>query len=290
MTLRHMKIYLAVYQTENVTRAARELNMTQPAVTRAIQEIEHYYGIRLFERINRRLSVTELGKEFYAYALHIVDSFDQMERELRNWDEFGLLRVGTSVSIGNFLLPRVLAAFRRSHPNLRVKAQVSNGQSLQNALLENRLDFAVIEGNVSNELLNTSVIGEDRLVPVLPPEDPHRGQAVPLKELMGQPLLLREIGSVGRSFLDHVFALHGITAAPVLESISTQALLQAVHTGLGVSFLPEQLVRERIAGGFVSTCTVTDETFCRSNHLVWHRNKHLTPSAKQLMELFRTLF
>lgn len=151
MTLRHMKIFLAVYQTQHMTRAAQQLRMTQPAVTRTIQEIESYYGIRLFERINRKLYITEAGRLFYSYAIHIVDSFDQMEKGLRNWDQLGFLRVGASIAIGTELLPRVLVDFQRKYPHLRVRSTISNGSALQQALLDNELDFAVIEGNIDRE-------------------------------------------------------------------------------------------------------------------------------------------
>lgn len=287
MTLKHMKIYLEVYKTENVTRAAQHLHMTQPAVTRAIQEIEHYYGVRLFERINRRLYVTEVGREFYAYALHIADSFEQMERELRNWDEFGVLRLGTSVTIGNVMLPGVLSQARQRYPMLKIQTTVSNAQHLQAALLDNRLDFAVMEGGVNNELLEAQAFARDRLLPVLPPDDLRRGKTVTLKELTRGPLLLREAGSAGRSFVDHVFDLHGISAQPVMESISTQAILQAVHAGLGVAFLPDRLVHSSIERGFVSSCGISDETFARENLLVWHKHKFLTQSAKEIMQIFR---
>lgn len=287
MTLKHLKIYLAVYRTENVTRAAQDLHMTQPAVTRAIQEIEHYYGVRLFERINRRLYVTEIGREFYAYALHITDSFHQMERELRNWDEFGILRLGTSISIGSHLLPRVLTQGKQRHPTLNIQTTVSNAQNLKNALLDNRLDFAVMEGGFNHELLETRFLSRDCLVPVLPPDHPRRGTDVSLAQLTEGPLLLREPGSAGREFVDHVFALHGISAQPVMESISTHVILQSVHAGLGLSFLPRHLVLEHIRSGFVSTCRLTDEQFLRENHLVWHRHKFLTQSAKDIMSIFQ---
>ncbi len=127
MTLRHMKIFLAVYRTRHMTRAAQQLSMTQPAVTRAIQEIESYYGIRLFERINRKLYMTEMGNVFYNYAVHIVDSFDQMEKGLRDWDKLGLLRVGTSIAIGSGLLPEVLVRFQGDYPELRVRSTVPTG-------------------------------------------------------------------------------------------------------------------------------------------------------------------
>lgn len=288
MTLRHLKIYLEVYRTENITRAAKTLCMTQPAVTRSIQEIESYYGIRLFERINRHLRVTESGKALYQYALHIVDSFDQMELGMRNWDELGKLRVGSSITIGNSILPRVLKRFREEHPGLMVQATVNNGETLQQALLDNRLDFAVIECAIHQDQLSSEVIGSDRLVMVLPPEDPRRLRTdLLLEDVADDPLLLREEGSVGRSMVDRVFAGHGFAPEPVMESVSTQALIQAVHEGLGISFLPEQMVCGAIKRGYVSTADLADETFLRKTYLVWHSQKFLTKSAQELMNLFR---
>lgn len=94
MTIRHMRIFLEVCRTMNVTRAAENLYMTQPAVSRAIREIEQTYSIRLFERLNQRLYLTDSGRRMHAYAVHIVDTFDRMERELSDGDERGVLRVG----------------------------------------------------------------------------------------------------------------------------------------------------------------------------------------------------
>lgn len=287
MTLRHMKIFLAVYQTQHMTRAAQQLQMTQPAVTRAIQEIESYYGIRLFERINRKLYITEMGNVFYTYAVHIVDSFDQMEKGLRDWDKLGLLRVGTSIAIGTDLLPRVLVRFQQDYPQLRVRSTISNGAALQQALLDNELDFAVIEGNTDREELAKRAIAPDRLVLILPPDDPRaRQEGLELKDLAQDAFLLRDKGSVGRAFLERVFALHNIPLVPAMESVSTQAIVQAVHLGLGISFLPERLVEGAVRAGVVATKELRDENFVRENHIIWHRHKFLTSSAKALMDCF----
>lgn len=108
-----------------------------------------------------------------------------------------------------------------------------------------------------------------------------------LADVLACPLLLREPGSAGRAFLDHVLAAHGLTAEPAWESISTQAILQAVSAGLGVSFLPEKLVRVPAERGLVATRSLSDEAFSRSHYMVWHNNKHLTASALDLMDLCR---
>lgn len=288
MTLRHLRVFLAVYQTQNVTRAAERLHMTQPTVTRAVQELERYYGVRLFERINRRLYITQSGRQLYARAVHIVGSFDRMEKELKNWDEFGLLRIGATPTLASVLLPKTLMTFEKKHPKLCVRCSVENGTHLQEALADDRLDFALIEGEVAAEHLHAEPFSEDRLILLLPPDDPRRNApALKLRELAESPLLLREKGSMGRSFLDRVFAAHDLPLEPLMESISTHAIIQAVHAGLGISFLPQRLIRHSVESGFVATRAVDDEPFVRRNFAVWHEDKFLTRSARELLEDFR---
>lgn len=286
MTVRHMKIFLEVYQKQNITRAAEKLHMTQPAVTRAIREIEDHYGVRLFERINRRLSVTECGKQFYEQALHIVDAFDTMEKGLLNWDTMGVLRIGASITLGNFMLPQLVCRFQRQRPQMQVQAMISNGAKLQQALLENRLDIALIEGGTSNPNLHMESFGGDHLVLILPPEHPLLARdKIRLEDLLQYPFLLRERGSAGRTLLDNVFNQQGAVLHPLWESASTQAIVKAVSVGVGISFLPEQLVRQDLAAGRVCTRDIADESFARQYYLVWHKNKYLTKSMLSFISL-----
>lgn len=290
MTLRHMKIFLSVFKTMNITKAAENLCMTQPAVTRAIKEIENYYGVYLFDRINKKLYVTESGKLFYTYALHILDSFDQLEKNLRNWEEIGTLRIGTTLTIGNVLLSKALLLFKNDYPKLNVKTTVATGNNLQKALLNNQLDFAVIEGSINNSELVTKKLANDRLILILPPNDSRRMcNNLSLHDFKNDSFILRDVGSMSRLFINNVFAIHGIQLTPTMESVSTQAIIKAVHEGLGISFLPEHLVTQAISTGFVSTSKLIDENFIRENHIVWHKHKFLTLSAKKLMEHFYNL-
>jgi DNA-binding transcriptional LysR family regulator len=283
-----MKIFLMVYKTQNITQAAGMLHITQPAVTRAIQEIEQYYGVRLFERINRRLSVTEAGRQLYGQALHIVGSFEELEQGLRRWNEQGILRVGSSITFGNFLMPQVAAECQKRFPDLKLYVNISNGACLQQMILDNQLDFALIEGEVTDENLVKEQFASDQLVMLLPPGHPLTVcDKIWFKDLEGQSFLMRENGSAGRDFLNHIFAVHEVPLKPVWESASTQAIVKAVHAGLGIAFLPEPLVKHDIETGYVLTRTVEDETFHRKNYMIWHRNKYLTDAAKNLMELCR---
>ena len=244
MTIRHMRIFLEVCRTMNVTRAAENLYMTQPAVSRAIREIEQTYSIRLFERLNQRLYLTDSGRRMHAYAMHIVDTFDRMERELSDGDERGVLRVGASITLGNYELPAVARRMKKERPGIRLQATVANVDTLKDMLLDNRLDAAMIEAPIDHRDLTGEAFSRDELALILPPGHPLlQKDRLTLADVAACDLLLREKGSSGRAFLDTVFEAHGLTVSPLWESASTQALVRAVASGIGLSILPEKLVR-----------------------------------------------
>ena len=286
MTVRHLQIYIAVYQQMNITRAAESLHLTQPAVSRAIQELESYYHIRLFERIKRRLFRNVAADEFYARALHIVESFHDIEAEFNNWDEFATLRVGASITLGNYFLPLIIKRYQEKVSGNKINVKISNTESIQQMLLDNQVDLALVEGNISSEFLHKEQLGEDRMVLILSPDHPLlQLKRIRLKDVAGYPLLLREPGSAGRTFLNNVFDVHEIEISPAWESTSTQALVKAVACGFGISILPEQLVLNDIASGAVATRTVDDASFARKNYVVWHSQKYLAASAKEFIAM-----
>lgn len=286
MTIRHLMIFLAVYRSGSITRAAEQLFMTQPAVSRAIQELEKYYGVPLFERIHQRLSVTEAGKRFYHYALHIVDSFEQMEMEFRNWDELGILRVGATLTVGSMLLPKVLKEFQKIHPGITVRATVNDGSSLEAALENNELDLALVEGEILEDNLIAEAFSADRLVLLLPTDSELlEKETLRLEDLAEYPHILRDQNSISRRMVDHAYESRHIAVTPFIESSSTHVIVQAVHEGLGVAFLADRLVRHSVESGFIASRTVEDESFVRNNYIVRHKNKFLTASAKDFINL-----
>ena len=280
MTIRHLEIFVQVYREKSITRAAEKLYMTQPAVSVAIRELEKQYDVALFERLGRRLYVTGAGEALYARAVQMLEEFHGLEQGL---ERKAALRVGSSVTLGNFLLPRVAVEWQMRHPESPLQVTVANGGRLQQMLRDNLLDVAVIEGAVNGAELETRPFRQDRLVLVLPQEHPLAVlEHITLAQVLEYPLLVREEGSVGRHCLEQVLARRGLQTDRRRESIDTQALLRAVAQGLGVAFLPRELA-EGMPG--VAIRTLADEDFCRENVLVWHRHKRLSAELLELMEL-----
>ena len=286
MTIKHMNIFIKVFQLLNITKASEILYMSQPAVTRAIKEIEQYYNIILFDRINHRIYPTEAGKNFYEYALHIVDSFNEMEKSIQDIDEFGLIRIGATIAIGNTILPKVLAIINSKYDKLKYKTIISNADAIEKAIINNQLDFGIIEGEVIDPQLKKLKIYEDHLIPILPPNSEFADRRISFKEVANVPLLLREKGSVGRSLIESNYNIHNQILNAVMESESTQAIINSIHEGIGISYLPEAMVKKYLDSKFVSTCEIKDMTLKRNNYLVWHKHKYISKTTKQIMNLF----
>lgn len=286
MTLRHMRIFQKIYETQSVTRAAEALHMTQPAVTRALQELEKYYGLRLFERLNRRLTVTEAGRRMYDYALHLTETFDTMEKSLRDWERQGVLRVGASVSLGCSLLPQLARTFQEEHPGVEVRVRIANGELLRRDLLENRLDLALLEGEENGADLMLTPFAAGEMALIVPPGHPlARAGGATLAQAAAYPLLLRETGSATRRFLDQLLMSRGLAVQPVWESASTQALLSAVREGLGITLVPWALARQTVLRGEAERCPVTDAELIRRRYVAWHPSKYVTGTMRALVNL-----
>lgn len=287
MTIRHMKIFLSVCDHAcNTTRAAEALHMTQPAVSLAIRELEQYYGVKLFDRIGRRLSLSPAGRQFGEYAAHISALFDDMEKGMRNWDSFGLLRVGASITVGSQFLPNYVKAFYNRFPGTKVKVLVAPSDDLEEKILKNELDLALMEGIAHNPALISIPYMEDRLAVICPANSGFRpGEEITLEVFRRQNLLLREPGSGTREVFDRAMAEAGITIEPVWEAMSTTALVNAVINGLGVAVLPQRMILGPLERGQVVPIRVRGLDFRRRFNLIYHREKFLTTSAKAFMDL-----
>lgn len=289
MTLRHIRIFLAVCNHDNnITRAAESLYMTQPAVSLAIHELENYYGVRLFERISRKLYITEAGKQMQEYASHLLSMFDDMERELRNWDSAGILRVGASITIGSQFMPEYVSRYQIVCPAVEVKVQVGPTGYLEKELLANHLDFALVEGVVHSPHLVCDEYMEDALVAVCAPGKPfQKGETVEIEQFRSQRLLLRESGSGTREKFDSAARLAGFSVEPSWESTSTGALVNAAIHGLGIAVLPGRMVVDELEKGEVVSFLVKGMDLRRRFKIVYHKNKFLSSSARIFIQLCR---
>lgn len=163
MTLRNLRIFLAVADCGSMSEAAKKMHIAQPSVSGTISEIEEQYQVRLFERLGRRLYITPTGEQLCEYARHILSAFDSMEQRLRNADDTDMLRIGATVTVGTCILGDVLKRYiaETGHPAPRVL--VDNTQVIEQQLLKSELDAAIVEGSISSPDLVTQCMMNDPL-------------------------------------------------------------------------------------------------------------------------------
>ena len=287
MTLRHLEIFSAVCAQESFTRAAEQLNMAQPAVSLAIRELEVFYNVRLFERMNRRVYLTEAGRTLRQYADTVLSQFQESVEVLRESGAQGACRCGVHVTLGETRLAGILAHLAEALPEITVRASIHNSRETERMILQNELDFAVVDNvTVSPHYLVEPLCGEE-LAAVCAPGYLEGKNSLTLAELAEERLLLRERGSGTRRSVDRVFEEHSLSPQPFLESVSSTALIEAARAGLGVLILSPSLARRELETGALLPLKVPGSRFFRQYFCALHKQKALSPPLEELLALLR---
>ncbi len=290
MTLRHLEIFVEVYEQRSVTGAARQLMISQPSVSLTIHEVERQYGIRLFDRTGRKLRPTESAAALYQYATRILSQYRAMDAQMRTWGKEPPLRIGSTITIGNVLLPPLLSQWRADHPDSRVKLQVANAGTIEQGVLDATLDLGLMEGVVHHDRIVAEKFLEDHLTFICSKDSPLAGQpSVSLETFPTLDFIFREKGSGTRELIDSTLLVRGCAISPMWESVSTHAIIHLVAAGLGVSILPYRLVAPAVAAGQVVSLPVQETDFHRSFYLIYPVHPVLSPSALKFMEAVRAM-
>lgn len=283
MTIRHLKVFICVCKHGNMTKAAEELFIAQPAVSNTIAEIEKNYNVKLFERINKRLFLTDEGKKLLIKAQEVISAFEDFEEQALNSSKKPLLKIGSSLTIGKQKLPWLLRKLKENFTDIDFQISINQTSVIESKILNGSLDFAFIQGRPSDPNINSKLVDCNNLIAVCGKKY-DMPDTVTLKELCKYDLLLREDESVSREFLDHIFALENIIVTPIMESISNQALISAAGQNLGVTIMPEALLTRQLANGGLRKITVLDYEFARNSYIIYHKDKTFTSVKKEIFD------
>jgi DNA-binding transcriptional LysR family regulator len=288
MTLRHLKIFVAVCECGGITKAAEALYMAQPAVSTTIAELEKYYKVVLFDRINQRLVITDMGKELYLKAKDVLSGFEDFEAFANEGGSNPSVRIGCSLTLGKTVLPRFIKQLKSEIPSVVPTVIINRTAMIEKALECGDLDFGFVEGEVTSPHLNAVTFGGDRIVAVCA-SNYDIADSVTLEELTRHPLLLRENGSASRNLFDTALASAHLTVKPMVESVSNQCLISAAIGGLGVAILPEGLVSDVVRDGTLKVINVANTDFSRTHYLLIHKNKKLNQIQMRTYQLIKQL-
>ncbi|MCK9190370.1 MAG: LysR family transcriptional regulator [Sphaerochaetaceae bacterium] len=292
MTLRHIHIFIAVCDTGSTVKASDALNLAQPSISLAIKELEQYYGIKLFDRISRKLVLTEAGRSFLIYAREINTNFLSLETQFKDYDKTKYLSIGSSITIGIFILPILIKQFKETYPETELNVVVRDSVTISSMVVENKLDIAFIEtSNFSDEtskMMTHTPFYKDKLVLVVSLNSSlTKKDKVRLKDLSNHQMILREKDSAGRTLIDRALSKENMEMLPVWESVSNDAILSMVSENLGISILPNGVVNNHLLKEKVKQIEICDVNFERTYSIIHHKNKYLTKGAKRLIDMAR---
>lgn len=282
MNLSHLQVFYEVARCGSFSRAAEALFTAQPALSRQVAALEKELGLALFVRQPRGVVPTEAGRRLLTYAGQIFSLVADAEQAMAAYKnlEAGTLNLAASTTIGNYLLPPLLAAYRQKHPAVEVSLRVANSQEIARLVLNREVDIGLLSGPLAVGGLYVEVFGTDELVAVVAPGHPlAREEEVPLAVLTQETLLLREPGSATRRAVEEYLAGQGIKPGRTFVLENTEAIKGVVASGLGVAFLSRYAVEPEIRYGGLQPLDGAAWRLERQFLLVLPKDARLSPPA-----------
>ncbi|MEL7647563.1 MAG: LysR family transcriptional regulator [Sedimentibacter sp.] len=285
MTIRHLKILIAVCDCGKMSLAAEKLYIAQPSVSQAISEIEQHYGIRVFERLSKKLFITEAGENLLKYARHIVSLFEEMEESMLDKSTGPTLKIGATITVGTCVLNDMLNIFKAGSPGVRTQVFVENTGVIEEMILKSDLDIAVVEGTIKSSDIICVPVLPDRLILVCSPFDEFSSlHEVDFAKLHNRDFVLREEGSGTRELFEKAAESRGISINKKWICNNSEAIKNAVMNGEGLTVISERLVKKELECGELHAVKIRDMNLMRDFSLVYHKNKYLSDSLQEFIE------
>lgn len=288
MEVRQLKIFSALADELNFTRTAVRVNTVQSNVTAQIKALEDELGTPLFDRLARKVVLTEAGRRFLPYAHRALAAMEQGQRAVKfGLEPAGPLRIGAPESVLTYRLPRVVQRFRKLHPKVELMFRPHWDEALYESLEHGRLDMAIrMADEIRNEHFKSVRLRTEAVFLVAEPEHPLvRRKAVRPEDLAGQTLLLTESGCAYRKKLDDLLAARSIHPDSITEFSSVEAIKPCLAAGMGIGLLPEIVVASDLKSHKLKTLRWTGPSLDIATHILWHRDRWFSPSMEAFLDL-----
>jgi DNA-binding transcriptional LysR family regulator len=287
-SLRQLEVFLATARHENVSRAAESLAMSQSAASGSLKELEHRFGIQLFDRVGKRLRLSELGRQLRPDAERLLAQAQAFEQALGGEEVLGRLQIGATLTIGNYLAVGMIAEFRRRFPGTDVALSVANTETIARRVADFELDMGLIEGELVHPDLETLHWREDELQVFAAPGHPLAGaRRVSDRELTLQRWIVREPGSGTRQTFER--GMHGLLSDLdiAMELQHTEAIKRAVEAGLGVGCLSIISLEDAFRRGTLVPLRTPQRDFSRALYIILHRSKYHSTTLRRWLDVCR---
>jgi DNA-binding transcriptional LysR family regulator len=287
MNLNQLRVFHVTAKAQSFTRAADALFLTQPGISKHIKELEEYYDTRLFDRLGKKVVLTQAGEILYGKTEIIFNMIDQLKVEIDELQGLnrGALNIGASITMGIYILPVVLGRFRSMYPNIDVRMDIALNQQIAEMVLGNSIDFGFLGAPVSDDRLKLEPFFKDELVLIVPSNhewathdtiEPH--------ELLGCPFISSRQGSGTRAVIEEQLGRIGITLKKTIEFGNTEAVKKAVEAGLGISIVSKVAIRREEHLGVIKVLGISGVDFRRTFYFAYRKDKYLSNLDKAFLQ------
>nr|WP_154983144.1 selenium metabolism-associated LysR family transcriptional regulator [Paenibacillus xylanexedens] len=293
MNFHQLHIFYTVAEKGSFSAAAQALHMTQPAVTMQIQSLEDYFGTKLLHRSTKKIELSEAGRTLLPHAKRSVELVRQTDEAMSAFTQKlqGRLQLGASLTIGEYVLPRMLGPFAKQYPDISIVMKVMNTTQIMDEILKHQLNFGLIEAPVNHPDMIVEPVMQDELKLIVPAGHDLAGRGkVNLEEVMNYPFVLREEGSGTRQVMEGQLQKKKIDPSDmnvVMELGSTGAVKSAVEAGVGITMLSPSSVQHELALGLVHFVDIRGLEFKRQFYAIHLKSSLLPLSAVAFLGYLR---
>ncbi len=284
-TLNQLQIFLKVTQTQSVTKAAEELNLTQPAVSIQIKNLQDQFDIPLTEVVGRKIYITDFGKELARSAEEIINQVYAINYKTLSYKGqlTGRLKISV-VSTGKYVMPYFLVGFLKQHPGVELIMDVTNKSKVIESLKKNEVDFSLVSIVPEFLAVNTVKLLDNNLY-LVGGKETKSMKGMDIKELFDQiPLIFREEGSGTRQAMEDFLQTHSLPNHKKMELTSNEAVKQAIIAGLGYSIMPILGIKPELDNGSIKVIPLKGLPIKTTWRLIWLKGKNLSPVAASFLE------
>lgn len=286
MTLRHLKIFVTVCEKMNMTKASEVLFISQSAISQAISELEVHYDIKLFERLSRKLYLTEAGKRLLSYAVHMIKLNEELEMRMKDLNKAASIRIGASVTIGAYILPKLVIALKAVKPGADIRVYEENTKKIEKMLLADEIDVGLVEGEVSTSEVLSKAFMKDELILVCGEKHNFAGlKYIKANQLEGEKFIIREHGSGTRKTFESKMEENEISWQAAWTCNNTDTIKMAVKEGLGLAVISKHSCINELLSGELLEVPVKGISFERQFKIIYHKNKYLTETINTFIAL-----
>jgi DNA-binding transcriptional LysR family regulator len=289
-SLRQLEIFVAISRSESVSRAAEKLSLSQSATSTALSEFERQFNLQLFDRVGKSLRINEAGQQLLPRAVELLDRAKEIENLLEGHAGFGHMKIGATLTIGNYLATILVARFLQDHPESRIQLQVHNTRTIVQQIANHDLDLGIIEGDCHHPDIEVETWISDELVVFSAPDHPLAKQRkISMDQLLRESWILREKGSGTRETFDRAFHNYHARLNIRLELEHTEAIKRAVESGLGIGCISHLALKDAFRRGSLVPLSTPSLDLSRYFYFLWHKQKYQTAGTREFLALCRSM-